>query len=46
MKGLRLLSVLSVLPLMVVVDAWTLVEDGLARLAARRKARVQRPYPR
>ena len=37
MKALRLLSVLSVLPLMLVVDTWTWLEDSLARLAARRQ---------
>jgi hypothetical protein len=37
MKALRLMSVLSVLPLMVVVDAWTWLEDSLARFAARRQ---------
>ncbi len=37
MKALRLISVLSVLPLMVVVDAWTWLEECLARLAARRQ---------
>jgi hypothetical protein len=36
MKALRMISVLSVLPLMVVVDVWTWLEDGLARLGARR----------
>jgi hypothetical protein len=35
MKALRMISVLSVLPLMVVVDVWTWLEDGLARLGAR-----------
>ncbi len=36
MKVLRLISVLSVLPLMLVVDTWTWLEDSLARFAARR----------
>ena len=37
MKALRMISVWSVLPLMVVVDVWTWLEDGLARLSARRR---------
>jgi hypothetical protein len=37
MKALRLISILSVLPLMVVVDVWTWFEDELARLAIRRR---------
>jgi hypothetical protein len=37
MKALRRISVLSVLPLMVVVDVWTWLEDGLARLGARHR---------
>jgi hypothetical protein len=37
MKALRMISVLSVLPLMVIVDVWTWLEDGLARLGARHR---------
>jgi hypothetical protein len=37
MKALRLMSVLSVLPFMIVVDAWTWLEESLARFAARRQ---------
>jgi hypothetical protein len=37
MKALRLFSLLSVLPLALVVDAWTCLEEWLARGQMRRR---------